>query len=135
MTLRIVVAEDSFLMREGITEVLHEQEGIEVVAVVGDYHALLRAVERERPDVVLTDIRMPPSFTDEGIRLAATLRADHPRIGVVVLSNYANPMYALALRRHMHLFGTDHDQLGAIAVGQRAWAQMNPLAQMRRRGR
>jgi DNA-binding NarL/FixJ family response regulator len=70
---------------------------VRVVASCGDLPSLLAAVETERPDVVVTDIRMPPTGTDEGIRLAALLRNDHPDIGVVVLSNYAEPAYALAL--------------------------------------
>ena len=68
-----------------------------MVASCGDLPSLLAAVETERPDVVVTDIRMPPTSTDEGIRLATLLRGEHPDIGVVVLSNYAEPAYALAL--------------------------------------
>jgi DNA-binding NarL/FixJ family response regulator len=76
---------------------LETRPDIEVVAVCGDLDSLLEAVEAERPDVVLTDIRMPPGSTDEGIQAADRLRADHPDVGVVVLSQYANPSYALAL--------------------------------------
>jgi DNA-binding NarL/FixJ family response regulator len=71
-----------------------------VVGAHGDLHAVLEAVERDRPEVILTDIRMPPSNTDEGIRLSNHLRESNPRIGVVVLSQYAEPTYALALLEH-----------------------------------
>ena len=98
MAVRVALAEDSFIVREGIAQVLAGPEGdIEVVALCNDLDDVLAAVESERPDVVVTDIRMPPTNTDEGIRLAAMLRDTHPNIGVVVLSNYADPAYALAL--------------------------------------
>jgi DNA-binding NarL/FixJ family response regulator len=95
--LRIALADDSLIAREGVERILAGQTDIEVVASCGDLPSLLEAVESERPDVVVTDIRMPPTGTDEGIRLAALLRDEHPQIGVVVLSNYAEPAYALAL--------------------------------------
>ena len=95
--LRIALADDSLIAREGIARILAGRSDIEVVASCGDLPSLLEAVESERPDVVLTDIRMPPTGTDEGIRLAALLREQRPEIGVVVLSNYAEPAYALAL--------------------------------------
>ena len=95
--LRIALADDSLIAREGIARILAGQTDIEVVASCGDLPSLLEAVESERPDVVLTDIRMPPTGTDEGIRLATVLREAHPHIGVVILSNYAEPAYALAL--------------------------------------
>src|SRR4051812_43868663 len=94
---RVVVAEDSLLVREGIARLLEVQPEVEVVAVVGDLPALLDAVDADPPHVVLTDIRMPPTGTDEGIQAAATLRERHPDIGVVVLSQYAEPTYALSL--------------------------------------
>ena len=97
MTIRVVVAEDSLLVREGIAKLLDAQEGVEVVALCGDLPSLLQAVETERPDVVLTDIRMPPTGTSEGIQAAAELRQTHPEVGVVVLSQYAKPAYALEL--------------------------------------
>jgi len=95
--LRVALADDSLIAREGVERILAGQTDIEVVASCGDLPSLVAAVESERPDVVLTDIRMPPTGTDEGIRLAALLRGTHPDIGVVVLSNYAEPAYALAL--------------------------------------
>jgi DNA-binding NarL/FixJ family response regulator len=98
MTVRVALAEDSFIVREGIAQVLSDHEGdVEVVALCGDVDSLMLAIEAERPDVVVTDIRMPPTNSDEGIRLAAALHDTHPEIGVVVLSNYADPAYALAL--------------------------------------
>jgi DNA-binding NarL/FixJ family response regulator len=97
MAIRVALAEDSFIVREGLREVLAAQQEIEVVATCGDLQSLLDAVETEHPDVVLTDIRMPPSKLDEGIQAAAQLRESHPELGVVVLSQYAEPGYALAL--------------------------------------
>jgi DNA-binding NarL/FixJ family response regulator len=95
--IRVVVADDSLIVREGIEQLLATAPGVEVVAACGDLPALLAAVEAQRPDVVVTDIRMPPTGTDEGIRAAARLHDEHPAIGVVVLSQYADPGYALAL--------------------------------------
>jgi DNA-binding NarL/FixJ family response regulator len=97
MPLRVVVAEDNLLVREGVVTLLAHQDGIEVAGSVGSYDELMEAVEREKPDVVLTDIRMPPTGTDEGIRAALTLRDTHPQTAVVVLSQYVDPAYALAL--------------------------------------
>jgi DNA-binding NarL/FixJ family response regulator len=97
MAIRVILGEDSYLAREGIRRVLEHAEEIELVATFGDLDTLLAAVEEVQPDVVLTDIRMPPSNTDEGIRLATALRSSHPDIGVVVLSQHAEPAYATAL--------------------------------------
>jgi DNA-binding NarL/FixJ family response regulator len=97
MVLRLVLAEDSFLMRDGISALLELADDVDVVGSCEDYDSLLRAVAAHRPDVVLTDIRMPPSQTDEGIRAADVIRADHPEIGVVVLSQYVEPEYARRL--------------------------------------
>jgi DNA-binding NarL/FixJ family response regulator len=94
---RIVLAEDNYIAREGIGQLLGLLDDIEVVAVCSDLESLLAAVERERPDVVVTDIRMPPTGSDEGIRAAAELRTTHPRVGVVILSQHDDPAYALAL--------------------------------------
>jgi len=90
----IVLAEDSLIVRVGVRALL-EEAGHEVVAVVDDFDGLMNAVERERPDAVITDIRMPPTQSDEGIRAARQIRATHPEVGVVVLSQYADPDYAL----------------------------------------
>jgi DNA-binding NarL/FixJ family response regulator len=92
-----VIAEDEFLMREALEHVMARADGIEVVRYVGDRDALLAAVEEEHPDAVLTDIRMPPTRTDEGIQAAQALRRSDPSIGVVVLSQFADPTYALEL--------------------------------------
>jgi DNA-binding NarL/FixJ family response regulator len=97
MPIRLALAEDHYLVREGVRRLLEAQPGIEVAAVCTDVGSLLEAVDRERPDVVVTDIRMPPRHTDEGIQVANQLRATHPDVGVVVLSQYASPGYALAL--------------------------------------
>ena len=97
MPIRIVLAEDQYLVREGLRSVLETQEGLEVVSVCGDLDSLLEAVAAERPDVVVTDIRMPPGSTDEGIQAATRLRETNPEVGVVVLSQYATPDYMLAL--------------------------------------
>jgi DNA-binding NarL/FixJ family response regulator len=94
---RIVVAEDSLLIREGIERLLGAHDGIDVVAICVDLPELIAAVDEHRPDVVLTDIRMPPTNTDEGIVAATTLRSTHPEVGVVVLSQYVEPGYALQL--------------------------------------
>ena len=97
MPVAVALADDSLIVREGLAQILAAVPNVEVIASCGDLPSLLAIVESEQPDVVVTDIRMPPTSTDEGIRLAAILRSDHPEIGVVVLSNYAEPAYALAL--------------------------------------
>ena len=97
MPLRVVVAEDNLLVREGIITLLEHQSGLAVCGACDSYDDLVATVEREHPDVVVTDIRMPPTGTDEGIRAALALRDTQPGIGVVVLSQYVDPAYALAL--------------------------------------
>ena len=97
MPLRVVFAEDNFLVREGTSALLAESEDLEVVAAVGNAVELLDAVSRERPDAVLTDIRMPPTHTTEGIDAAKRIRAEHPNTGVVVLSQYVEDEYAYDL--------------------------------------
>jgi DNA-binding NarL/FixJ family response regulator len=94
MGLRVVIAEDSLLMREGIRQVIDRQPDLEVVADCPDLPSLRSLVEAEKPDVVVTDVRMPPTFGDEGISIAVELRQTHPEMGVVVLSQYAEPAYA-----------------------------------------
>lgn len=95
--LRVVIAEDSLLVREGVVAVLRAAGDVDVVAGVGDLPALLAAVAEHRPDVVVTDVRMPPTGTDEGVRAAVALRAEHPGVGVVLLSQHAETGYATAL--------------------------------------
>jgi DNA-binding NarL/FixJ family response regulator len=97
MPIRVVLGEDSLIVREGVRQLLAVDPEIEIVAAVGDQLSLRQACEDHCPDVVLTDIRMPPTHTDEGIRLAAELRSSHPSIGVVILSQFSDPTYALAL--------------------------------------
>jgi DNA-binding NarL/FixJ family response regulator len=97
VAITVALAEDSLIVREGIQQLLATEPDIEVVAACGDLDSLVEAVEAVQPDVVVTDIRMPPTETDEGIRAAAMLRESHPETGVLVLSQYAAPSYALAL--------------------------------------
>jgi len=93
---RVVIAEDSVLLREGISRLLTDT-GLEVAAAVGDAEQLLRAVERERPDVTVVDVRMPPTHTDEGVRAALVIRRQWPDVGVLVLSQYVEERYATDL--------------------------------------
>ena len=157
--IRVVLAEDSLIVREGLQQLLRSAPNVEIVASCGDLDSLIAAVEADPPDVVLTDIRMPPSETDEGIQLAARLRDTHPDVGVVVLSQYADPGYALALlesgsdRRAYLLKERVHDraqllatvQAGAdggsvidpkiveVLVAAKARAQESPLSELTRR--
>jgi len=94
--MRVVVADDVMLTRQGIVRLLREA-GVEVVAEAEDAAGLLREVRLARPDVALVDIRMPPTHTDEGLVAAQTIRADHPQVGVLVLSQYVEPSYAMRL--------------------------------------
>ena len=96
MPVRLVLAEDNYLVREGVRQLIEAHSALDLVAVCDDLDSLLAAIESESPDVVLTDIRMPPTGTDEGIRAAERLRELNPDAGVVVLSQYADPQYALA---------------------------------------
>jgi DNA-binding NarL/FixJ family response regulator len=92
---RVVLAEDNYLVREGVGRLIDSEDDLEVAEACADYDSLLRAVEEHKPEVVVTDIRMPPTGTDEGIRAAKELRETHPETGVVVLSQYSEPSYAL----------------------------------------
>ena len=121
MPIRLVLAEDQYFVREGIRRLLESQDDLVVAAVCDDLDSLLAAVDAERPDVVVTDIRMPPGNRDEGIQAALRLRESNPEVGVVVLSQYATPSYVLALleggsERRAYLLKervTDVDQLTA----------------------
>jgi DNA-binding NarL/FixJ family response regulator len=97
MPIRVVLAEDNYLVREGVKRLLESYPDIELVAVAEDLPSLEEAVAEHEPDVVVTDIRMPPTNTDEGIQASERIRESHPGVGVVVLSQYAEPGYALAL--------------------------------------
>ena len=94
--MRVVVADDTMLTREGIVRLLREA-GIDVVAEAEDAEALLRQVRSELPDVAIVDIRMPPTHTDEGLVAVQTIRADHPQVGALLLSQYVEPSYAMRL--------------------------------------
>jgi DNA-binding NarL/FixJ family response regulator len=95
--IRVVLGEDNLLARAGIAHLLESSDEVELIGVYEDLDHLRAAVDRLHPEVVLTDIRMPPDHADEGIQLAAELRSSHPEIGVVVLSVHAEPLHALAL--------------------------------------
>lgn len=95
--LKVVFAEDNYLVREGTSALLKEVGGVELVELVADYGALMSAVARHEPDAVLTDIRMPPTHTSEGIQAAKKIRSEHPGIGVLVLSQYSEEEYAYDL--------------------------------------
>jgi len=97
--MRVVVAEDVMLTREGIVRVLGDA-GIDVVAQAGDAEGLILAVRRQQPDAVAIDIRMPPTHTDEGLAAADQIRLEFPTIGILVLSSYIDPGYALRLIEH-----------------------------------
>lgn len=96
MAIRVVLADDHYLVREGIRRLIETEPELELAAVCEDLDSLLAAIDAEKPDVVLTDIRMPPSHTDEGVQAAEYLRRVRPDAGVVLLSQYADPQYALA---------------------------------------
>jgi DNA-binding NarL/FixJ family response regulator len=98
--IRVVVAEDSYVIREFLTATLSSTPEVELMAVCSNGKELEKAIDLWNPDVVLTDIRMPPSGSEEGVRIAVRLRESHPGIGVVVLSQYAEPAYALRLLEH-----------------------------------
>ena len=99
MAIRVILAEDNLLVREGVRRLLETRKdaSIEVVATCGDLDSLFAAVDQHQPDVVITDIRMPPTLTDEGLQIAARLRKTHPQVGVVLLSQFDAPVYARAL--------------------------------------
>jgi DNA-binding NarL/FixJ family response regulator len=127
VAIRVVLADDHYLVREGVPRLLEAEPEIDVVATCGDLESLLAAVEQEQPDVVLTDIRMPPTGVDEGIQAADRLRTTHPEIGVVVLSQYGEPGYAVALleggtARRAYLLKERVDDLGQLVGAIRAVA-------------
>ncbi len=96
-TIRVALADDSLLMREAMDNLLGAADEVEVVASCADRDSLMAAIEAERPNVVVTDIRMPPTDSDEGLQVAQALRRDRPEVGVVVLSQFADPHYGIAL--------------------------------------
>jgi DNA-binding NarL/FixJ family response regulator len=127
MAIRLVLAEDHYLVREGVRRLLETHPDLDVAAVCGDLSSLLAAVDSEQPDVVVTDIRMPPGEGDEGIQAAERLRETNPQVGVVVLSQYANPSYALALleggsARRAYLLKERIEDLGELVAAIQAVA-------------
>jgi DNA-binding NarL/FixJ family response regulator len=98
--IKVALAEDNVLLREGISRLVSANEDFRLVGTASDLPQLLELVGDQQPDVVVTDIRMPPTGTDEGIQAAAWLHQNHPRVGVVVLSQYTGPAYAMALLEH-----------------------------------
>ncbi len=97
MPIRLVLADDHYLLREGVAALIATEAELDLVATCDDFESAIAAVDEHTPDVLITDIRMPPTGTDEGVRLAARLRTSHPTIGVVVLSQFVEPAYALDL--------------------------------------
>jgi DNA-binding NarL/FixJ family response regulator len=137
VAVRVAIADDSLLVREGLSELLAGEAGIEVVASCADLPSLLDAIDENSPDVVVTDIRMPPTQSDEGIRAAIQLRDTHPHIGVVVLSQYDEPSYALALleggsaRRGYLLKERVHDRtIVEVLVAANARVGRSPLSEL-----
>jgi DNA-binding NarL/FixJ family response regulator len=128
VAIRVALAEDSYIVREGIEQLLSGAEEVEVVASCENLHSLIEAIEREAPDVVLTDIRMPPTESDEGIQIATRLRKERPNVGVVVLSQYSEPHYVLRLldsgseRRAYLLKERIHDRRELVAAIERVAA-------------
>src|SRR3954453_5504452 len=136
MALRVVFADDNFLVRQGTAALLGESPDVEVVAVVPDAAELMTAVAALAPDAVLTDIRMPPSFTDEGLRAAKEIRRSHPGTGVLVLSQFVEPVEVLdLLSEGVAGLGyllkdrvTDlHELVGALQTVARGGSALDPL--------
>jgi DNA-binding NarL/FixJ family response regulator len=126
--IRVVLAEDHYLVREGIRRLLDAEPDVEVAAVCADLGSLLTAVDEHAPDVVVTDIRMPPGGVDEGIQAAERLRETHSEVGVVVLSQYSQPAYALALleggtARRAYLLKERVEEVGQLVAAIRAVAE------------
>jgi DNA-binding NarL/FixJ family response regulator len=100
MPIRVVIADDNLIAREGVQQLLMSEPDVDVRATYGGVDDLLNGLDEDRPDVVISDMRMPPTQTDEGIQVAARLRETHPELGVVILSQYDEPAFALALLEH-----------------------------------
>jgi DNA-binding NarL/FixJ family response regulator len=141
--IRVVLAEDHYLVREGIRRLLETEPDLEIAAVCDDLESLLAAVEAEQPDVLVTDIRMPPGGADEGIQAAERLRGSHPELGVVILSQYVQPGYALALleggtARRAYLLKERVEDVGSVVdpkvvdalVAAKARSESSPLQEL-----
>ena len=115
MTIRVVLAEDNYLLRAGTAALLGALDGVELVAATADKDELLTAVEEHRPDVVITDIRMPPDHQTEGLAAAATIRTKYPGTGVILLTQFADPQYAYEFLRH----GAAGSPLGTLTPRER----------------
>jgi len=127
VSIRLVIGDDDYLVRQGIERALDSQDDLEILASCGGYDSLLSAIEDYAPDVVVTDIRMPPTMSDEGIRLASYLAATRPNVGVVVLSQYDEPEYVLALlesgaERRSYLLKEKISDVGQLAAAVRTVA-------------
>ena len=122
--MRVVVADDDMLTRQGIVHLL-EEAGIQVVAEAEDAESLLRHVRLARPDAAIVDIKMPPTHTDEGLTAAQTIRADHPDVGVLVLSQYIEPSYAMRLLE-------DHPERVGYLLKERVFDAVNLVDALRR---
>jgi len=122
--MRVVVAEDVMLTREGITRLLTDA-GVEVVGEAGDAGSLLRAVRMTQPDAAVVDIRMPPTHTDEGLVAAQQIRAEHPTVGVLILSQYIEPRYAMQLLE-------DHPERVGYLLKERVFDVANLIDALRR---
>ena len=123
MAIRVAIGEDNLIVRQGVAQLLTSGgSGVELVAECGDYGSLVEAVDATRPDVVVTDIRMPPTHTDEGLRIAAIVGERHPEMGVVLLSSYPDPGYAMTMlelgteRRAYMLKDRVHDRAQLISA-------------------
>ncbi len=124
--MRVILADDDVLLREGVARLLADG-GLDVIGQAGDGAELLDLVRRERPDVVVVDIRMPPTLTDEGLQAANEIRAEHPGIGVLVLSQHLERTYA------MELLSDDTEGIGYL-LKQRVWDLEEFVASVRRVG-
>ena len=134
LPIRVVFAEDNYLVREGVVRLLGGVEDVELVAVCEDAVSLRAAIDETEPDVIVTDIRMPPSGTDEGIRIADEVRDSHPEIGVVVLSQFLELLYALALLER-GAAGRAYLLKGSVAARPPSARQRDPGGRRRRLGR
>ena len=127
MTIRVVLAEDNYLLREGTAALLDALDGVELVATAADKDELLAKVEENRPDVVITDIRMPPEHQTEGLTAAAAIRSQYPGTGVILLTQFADPQYAYEFLSQGGASGAGYllkERIGDIAELERSLQQV-----------